>query len=147
MFYDVMDTAGSGLTAQRLRMDIISSNIANAETTRTDEGEPYRRQKPVFAVKNTNLKDFSLPSAFSESLDNISKGVRVAEIRRDPGPFDLVYEPGHPDADEEGYVRMPNVEIVNEMVDMISASRSYEANVSVIENSKQLARQVINIGR
>lgn len=133
------------MTAQRLRMDIIADNIANVETTRTAEGTPYRRKLAVFQEKQV--------TSFRELLKK-NKGdatardeVQVAGIVEDPTPFKMIYNPGHPDADAEGYVAMPNVDIVSEMVDMISASRAYEANITVLNTSKNMAMRALEIGR
>jgi len=137
--------SASGLTAERLRMDIISQNIANANTTRTSNGTPYRRKVPVFKeIQNTT---------FSQVLENarngnvIGNGVEVKAIKEDQSPFKRVYDPGHPDADEQGYVQMPNVDIVEEMVDMISAARAYEANVTAINAVKSMAMKALEIGK
>ncbi len=127
--------SASGLTAQRLRMDTIASNIANIETTRTPEGGPYQRQVPLFSSR--------LPDGPGQP----GGGVEVLALLRDQSPFKRVYEPGHPDADEEGYVLMPNVELVKEMVDMIDASRAYEANVTALNASKDMVQRALDIGR
>lgn len=127
--------SASGLTAQRLRMDTIASNIANIETTRTPEGGPYQRQVPLFSSR--------LPDRPGQP----GGGVEVLGLLRDQSPFKRVYEPGHPDADEEGYVLMPNVELVKEMVDMIDASRAYEANVTALNASKDMVQRALDIGR
>lgn len=123
--------SATGLSAERLRMDLISSNIANINTTRTEEGGPYKRRVAVFA----------------ESLDKALKGVQVVTIAQDETPAKLVYNPSHPDADELGYVHMPNINIVNEMVDMITATRSYEANVTALNAGKTMALKALEIGR
>lgn len=133
--FRTFDISASGLTAQRLRMDTISNNLANVNTTRTASGEPFRRQMPVFAAR----------PAFGRSAD--VGGVRVVGVVRDNDPFRLVYEPGHPDADADGYVRMPNVNVVSEMVDMISASRAYEANIAALNAAKDMALKALEIGR
>ncbi len=127
--------SASGLTAQRLRMDTIASNIANIETTRTPEGGPYQRQVPLFSSR--------LPAGPGQP----GGGVEVLGLLRDQSPFKRVYEPGHPDADEEGYVLMPNVELVKEMVNMIDASRAYEANVTALNASKDMVQRALDIGR
>lgn len=145
-YFSALDTGASGLTAQRLRMDLISQNIANASTTRTENGTPYRRKVAVFEEKQSG-------TPFSEYLSESSRqlisgnGVRVARIAEDPTPFKRVYDPGHPDADSEGYVQMPNVDIITEMVNMISATRSYEANVTAINATKGMAVKALDIGR
>ncbi len=149
--YSSINTASSGLSAQRTRLDVISNNIANANTTRTPEGGPFRRSRVVFRprVSQPYWKSPFLP----EYLDNgIGKGVRISEIDKDyDADLRLVYDPTHPDAiktgPRKGYVEYPNVNIVNEMVDMISASRSYEANVAVINGSKSMFMRAMEIGR
>jgi flagellar basal-body rod protein FlgC len=141
-YLDIFDISASGLTAQRLRMDVISNNIANATTTRTAENEPYRRERVVFQVRET------FDDVLSKTLKKgNAKGVKVIAIEKDPSPFKLVYDPNHPDANPEGYVRMPNVNIVTEMVDMISATRSYEANITAINNSKSMILKALEIGK
>jgi len=139
-----MDIAASGLTAERLRMDIIANNIANVTSTRTKDGGPYRRQIPVFAPREA--ESFSAVLNRTQSQMS-SEGVRVVGITKDAAPYKKVYNPHHPDADKDGYVNMPNVDTVTEMVDMISASRSYEANVTVINAAKSMALKALEIGR
>jgi flagellar basal-body rod protein FlgC len=140
-----MEISASALTAQRYRMDVIGENVANATTTRTANGDPYRRKFTVFEEK-------SMPYSFSEWLSNAQGnisggGVRVVDMGEDQSPFKLVYEPEHPDANEDGYVEYPNVDIEKEMVDFISASRSYEANITVLNNYKSIAMKAMEIGR
>jgi flagellar basal-body rod protein FlgC len=145
-YFGSLDISASGLTAQRLRMDTISQNIANVNTTRTADGNPYRRKVTLFEERVTpTLFDGYLRSAYKG--DNIGNGVRVASIFEDQAPFKTVYDPGHPDADAEGYVSMPNVEVVTEMVNMISATRSYEANVTSINTTKSICMKALEIGR
>jgi len=131
-----LDISASGLTAQRLRMDTIANNLANVNTTRTERGGPYRRQMPVFEARES----------FAGTFRRLA-GVRVARIEEDTDPPRLVYDPGHPDADADGYVRMPNVNVVTEMVDMISASRAYEANIAALNAAKAMAIKALEIGR
>jgi len=133
------------MTAERTRMEIISKNIANANVTRTSSGTPYRRQMVVFKENKNDSFSTYLSRSLSE-LQN-SKGVKVSEIVEDKTPFKQVYDPGHPDADENGYVQMPNVDITTEMVDMISATRAYEANMSAINSAKNMAMKALEIGR
>ncbi|HYF83061.1 MAG TPA: flagellar basal body rod protein FlgC [Clostridia bacterium] len=144
-FLNSINISASGLTAEKLRMDVISRNIANVNTTRTAEGTPYRRQVVVFQAGENQL-------LFSEYLSDASKnligsGVKVTGITEDKTPFKSVYDPGHPDADEKGYVKMPNVDVMTEMVNMISASRAYEANVTAINSAKSMALKALEIGR
>ncbi|MCI3919030.1 flagellar basal body rod protein FlgC [Paenibacillus sp. TRM 82003] len=142
------DISSSALTAQRLRMDVISSNIANAETTRGKfvDGKwvPYSRKLVVMEPKGQ--------SSFADILngkmrENTGEGVKVTRIYDDPAPHKQVYNPTHPDADENGFVLMPNVDILKEMVDMISATRSYEANVTALNASKSLITKALEIGK
>ncbi len=149
--YTSINTAASGLSAQRLRLDVISNNIANSNTTRTTEGGPFRRSRTVFRPKNAQpyWKSPFLP----KFLDNgVGKGVRVAKIEKDmDAKPKLVYDPTHPDAiktgSRKGYVEFPNLNVVNEMVDMISATRSYEANVAMVNGSKSMFLKALEIGR
>jgi flagellar basal-body rod protein FlgC len=150
-FFTSINTAGSGLTAQRTRLDVIADNIANANTTRTTEGGPFRRSRVIFRprVESPYWKSPFLPSA----MDNgVGKGVRITKVEKDlQAEPRLVYDPTHPDAIKDGprkgYVEFPNVNIVTEMVDMISASRSYEANVAVVNGSKAMFMKALEIGR
>ena len=144
--FNVFDISASGLTAERLRMDVISNNIANVNTTRTVEGGPYKRQRVVFEPRGEQV-GFIFPAIFSDKAKRVHQfqGVRVTQIISDPSPARLVYDPGHPDADKNGYVHMPNVNIVQEMVDMISATRAYEANVTAINSAKQMAAKALDI--
>ena len=146
-----INTSASGLTAQQLRLDVISDNIANATTTRTTEGGPFRRSRVIFRprVDEPYWRSPFLPSYLQ---DEVGKGVRVAKIEKDySSNTRLVYDPTHPDAiktgPRTGYVEYPNVNVVNEMVDMISASRSYEANSAVIDGSKSMFLKALEIGR
>jgi flagellar basal-body rod protein FlgC len=135
------------LSAQRLRLDTISNNIANVNTTRTAEGGPYRRLRVVFAPRQQQPL-FLLPLEPKErAMAELSQGVHVTGISPDPSEPKMVYEPGHPDADAKGYVAMPNINIVNEMVDMMSASRAYEANVTALNASKSMAMKALEIGK
>lgn len=144
-FLNSIDVSASGLTAQRLRLDVISQNIANVSTTRTEDGGPYRRKTVLFEERQGGQL-FS--QILSEKTDGkTGGGVRVSRIAEDDNPFELAYDPGHPDANEEGYVAMPNVNIVTEMVNMISASRSYEANVTAMNAMKSMAAKALEIGR
>lgn len=131
--FDALNVSASALTAQRLRMDTIASNLANANTTRTDKGTAYRRQMVVFESKPADVP--GKPEA----------GVHVSEIVEDKSPFRLVYDPEHPDANAQGYVAYPNVNPVSEMTDMISATRSYEANVTVVQAIKSAASKALEI--
>ena len=137
-----IDISASGLTAQRLRMDTISSNISNAETTRDEDGNTYRRKVPIFRQK---LDKKMMGAGPGKSTGSNSAGVEVDEIAEDQSPFRLEYRPEHPDANEEGYVELPNVSVMTEMVNMIDASRAYEANIQAISNYKSMANSALNI--
>lgn len=148
--FDSFNIASTGLTAQRLRMDLISNNIANATTTRTPEGGPYRRKRAIFSP--VNIRPFYKSPIIPNRIEHgIGKGVRVIKINEDKTPFRLVYDPSHPDAikngPKKGYVEMPNVNVIMEMTDLISASRSYEANVMIINNSKSMFAKALEIGK
>lgn len=141
-----MHVSASGMTAQRLRMDIISQNIANVNTTRDENGDPYKRQMVVFAEKNLHSFDNVLKTA--QGGTSVSNGVKVTQIVADEKtPMKKVYDPSHPDADEDGYVSYPNVNTVTEMTDLIDASRSYEANVTAFNASKNMALKGLEVGK
>jgi flagellar basal-body rod protein FlgC len=138
--------SASALTAERLRMDVISNNIANANTTRTMQGGPYIRERVVFAPRFDPATDFA-PLIPTMTPEGLPVGVRVTAIEKDPSPPKMVYDPGNPDANAEGYVAFPNVNVVNEMVDMISATRAYEANITAFNATKSMALQALSIGK
>jgi flagellar basal-body rod protein FlgC len=147
--FQSINTSASGLTAQRLRMDVISSNIANAETTRArlnenGEWEPYRRKTVSFQAENQSFQSL-LRGALHNT--NSANGVKVTEINEDQEPFKMVFNPNHPDSDQNGYVRMPNVDPLQEMVDLMSATRSYEANVTAMNASKDMLLKALEIGK
>ncbi len=148
--FDGMNIASSGLTAQRLRMDVISNNIANATTTRTPEGGAYRRRRAIFAPVNVrpNYRSPLVPERIESGL---GRGVRVLKIEEDRSPYRLVYDPSHPDAIQtgprQGYVEMPNVNVVTEMTDLISATRAYEANITMIQSEKTMFNRALELGR
>ncbi|MBD8025777.1 flagellar basal body rod protein FlgC [Ureibacillus sp. Re31] len=148
--FSSMNTTASALTAQRLRMDVISSNIANVDTTRArqvnGEWEPYRRKSVTLTEDNGQFSSFLNIAMGNE--DNAGNGVKVTRINDDTEtPFKLVYNPTHPDANEEGYVEMPNVDLLTEMVDLVSATRSYEANVTVFNANKSMLTKALEIGK
>lgn len=143
-FLDALNISASGLNAQRVRMNVISSNLANVNTTRTPEGGPYQRKEVIFASQPGS------PS-FSEVLDaqrmqGVSE-VRVEKVVNDSRPLLQKYDPHHPDADAQGYVTMPNINVIEEMVNMISATRSYDANVAAVKAAKNMALKALEIGR
>ena len=133
-----MDINASGMSAQRLRMDVISENIANANTTRTKEGGPYVRKNVILQEKISHTNSFG--DVLNRTINGVSTGVKAIAITNDTDTdMNLVYDPSHPDADENGYVLYPNVNIVTEMTDLIDATRSYEANTTAFEASKNIA--------
>ena len=138
----ILQVSASGLSAERTRLHTTSQNIANARTTRTDDGGPYKRKIPVFEA-------IDLPSdPFSNLMDVKLAAPTVVDVIEDQRPAEMVYDPGHPDADPDtGLVAMPNVNLVEEMVDMITASRSYEANVTAMSSTKSMALKALEIGR
>jgi len=138
--------SGSALTAERLRLDVIANNIANANTTRTAQGGPYRRQTVVFAPRGEQVQ-WMFPGMEAQGGGFKGRGVRVVGIAQDSSPFKRMYNPGHPDADASGYVSLPNVNTVTEMVDLMAATRAYEANVAVIGASRQMAARALEMGR
>jgi flagellar basal-body rod protein FlgC len=144
---EILKTAGSALTAQRLRMDVIASNLANAEATSTPEGGPYKRERVVFepALRNTMSKLGDASSSIANG--NATGGVVVSAIVKDTEDPRLVLDPTHPDADADGFVAYPNVDLVTEMTDMLSASRSYEANITIVNVAKSMAQRALDIGR
>lgn len=143
-FFSSMRVSASGLDAQTKRMNTISSNIANAETTHGVDGGPYRRKDPVM-VAQTDRENFA--EILQNSMDEQVQGVQVEEISEDSRAPRMVYNPHHPDANSEGYVAMPNVNPVEEMANMISAQRSYEANVTAMGAAKSMAQKALEIGK
>lgn len=150
-FLSSLSIAGSGMTAQKKRMDVIAENISNRETLRTEEGGPYRRKLSVF-------REISPENGFSGRLRNTRSryskgeggtkgGVMVSEVIEDQSDFIPVYDPNHPDADEEGYVWMPNVDSTTEMIDAMAASRSFSANLAAFEAMKTMAKNALDIGK
>ncbi len=141
-FFKALDISASGLTAQRLKMDVIAQNIACESVTRAADGQPYRRRYAVLE------EGPSFSGIYQDSLDaNAGNGVRVKAIMEDDSAFNLIFDPSHPDADAEGYVRMPNVDIAREMVDMAAAVRSYESNITAVNAFKNIAAKTLEIGK
>jgi flagellar basal-body rod protein FlgC len=143
-FNTAMAIAGTGMAAERLRMNLVASNLANANTTRTAEGGPYRRRDAV--VRAAPLEE-SFPGVLERLVGENASTVQVESVLLDPSPPRTVFDPDHPDADELGYVRLPNVEVAEEMVNLITATRSYAANATVLESSKQMAARAIDLMR
>jgi flagellar basal-body rod protein FlgC len=156
-FLSGFDISGYGLSAQRFRINLISSNIANANTTRTDEGGPYRRKEAVFkaidfdALLNKELRGFTKDEnpiddlAATEFAKPPLMSVVVDKVIRDDSPFKLRFDPSHPDADANGYISLPNINPVIEMADLIEATRAYQANVSAFQSSKSMAQSAIDL--
>lgn len=159
--FSTIAVSASGLYGQRTKMDTIAKNLANAETTRTADGTPYRRQRVVFSqtladrvarssnsnyrgnMRTSNSRHFSGPPG---SGNTIQRGIDVnVNISPDASEFKVIYDPGHPDADDDGYVLMPNVNVITEMVDMITASRAYEANISAVQSAKEMFAKALDI--
>jgi flagellar basal-body rod protein FlgC len=135
-----MEIAASGLTAERGRMNVIAGNLANARTTKGADGQPYKRLDPVFEAKPV------APNSFDPVLRSVRE-VQLTGVRPDNTPGEMVYDPGHPDANAQGYVQYPNVNVVTEMVNLMTASRAYEAGVTSIESLKAMARSALKIGQ
>jgi len=160
--FGILNISGSGLAAQRKKLDAVAQNIANVETTKTPEGGPYRRKQVVFRedssegsftsnlnsavtrLEQTNRKHLS-NAKFSASGKNDIPGVESKEIDIEPESFKMIYDPTHPDADDNGYVAMPDINIITEMVDMMTASRAYEANISISKAAKAMFKEALNI--
>ena len=140
--FTTMKISASALKAQRLRMNAISSNLANIETTRTPDGGPYRKREVIFQ---------STSQGFADTLDSrmrdAAQGVKVSHVQASSRPPLMVYDPSHPDADEQGMLAMPNINLVEETADMMSASRAYEANVTVVKSARRMALKALEIGR
>jgi flagellar basal-body rod protein FlgC len=140
--FDAFDASGSALSAERLRMDVTAENLANAQSTRTANGQgPYRRKEVVLQEAGAGV---GARASFADSLQ-AARGVKVAGIVEDPTPSRRVYDPGHPDADAQGYVEMPNVNTVTEMTDLIGASRAYEANVTAMQTTKAMFARTLDL--
>jgi flagellar basal-body rod protein FlgC len=142
---DILNTfkiGASALKAQSLRLNTISSNLANVETTSTPEGGPYKKQATYFRTKSLSFQDH-----LNNNVNQSVKGVEVSKILEDKTPPRKVYDPSHPDAAEDGYVEMPNISVLEEMVDMMSATRSYQANVTSIKMAKRMALKALDIGK
>ena len=143
-FLDALNTSATGLSAQRLRMNLISSNLANVNTPQAKEGTIYRRKDAVFQAQAPQSE---FGDTLAQHLPPGLSGVQVVAIRDDDREPILKYDPTHPDANEEGFISLPNINVVEEMVNMISASRSYEANVTAVKVSKDMAGSALDIGK
>ena len=142
-FFSAMKIASTGLSVQRTRMNVTSSNLANIETTRTEEGGAYKRRSPVVAAVPLST---TFEEIFGDTIHEKTHGAEVMSIEQDNAPGRLVYDPDHPDANDEGYVEMPNVNAISEMVNMLTASRGYEANVTALKALKGMAQNALEIG-
>jgi flagellar basal-body rod protein FlgC len=140
-----LEISASGLTAQRLRMDVTAENLANAQTTKGADGQPYRRKEVVLQEISQGGFGAQLTAAMGTGAKSRPGGVEVAEIATDQTPGKMVYDPSHPDANAQGYVQMPNVDTVTEMVDLIDSSRAYEANVTAMQASKQMFTKTLEL--
>jgi flagellar basal-body rod protein FlgC len=140
--FDVLRISASGLKAQRTRMETVATNIANVQTTRTEQGGPYRKKDVVFAPV-----DVTDNSPFGTLFQKKVEGVAVEEVIESTKPFERTHDPYHPDADKDGYVSLPNVNVMEEMADMIAATRAYEANVNVVNNTKEMFTKSLEIGK
>lgn len=146
--FDALNSSASALTAQRLRMDVVSANIANAQTTRATidengEYEPYRRKMVVLESDKKNFQHYLEEASSNKAVP----GVKVSRIVEDETPFKLEFNPNHPDADENGYIQLPNIDPLQEMVDLMSATRSYEANITAVNASKSMLMKALEIGK
>jgi flagellar basal-body rod protein FlgC len=139
-FLVCLETSASGLYAQRKRMDIIASNLANIETTRAENGGPYRRK---MVVMSTNAPT----QVFGEILNSSVEGVQIEDVVEDQSPFKKVYNPGHPDANDDGYLLKPNIDLVVETTNMMMAKRAFEANIAVVKATRKMAIKALEIGR
>ena len=143
--FDAINISGSGLSAERLRMDVTAENLANAQSTRGADGQPYRRKEVVLQEADGFGEALKQASAGGPAAPGSARGVQVAAIVEDESPNRQVYDPGHPDANAQGYVEMPNVDPVTEMVDLISASRAYEANVTAMQTAKSMFTRTLDL--
>ena len=139
-FLSALSVSASGMSAERTRVNIASSNLANAESTRGPDGQPYRRRDPV-------LEAVDFEAALTEGSDAVPGGVHVAEVVEDPTPGKRVYSPGHPDADAQGFVTLPNVNPIHEVVNLMTASRGFDANATAVETLKTMAQRALDITR
>lgn len=147
-FYNSIEISATGLSAERLAMDVIANNIANANTTHTPQGGPFKRQLVVYAEKQgAAAGPFGEDQVPGDDLGGTQGGVQALGIVQDQSPDRLVFDPGNPDADARGYVHYPNVSVVKEMVDLMAASRAYEANVTAIQEARQMSNSALNLLR
>jgi flagellar basal-body rod protein FlgC len=145
--FGAIDISGSGLAAERLRMDVTAENLANAQSTQGADGQPYRRKEVVLRQAGGGFETALAGAMGGAGSGTPARGVEVVAIAEDQAPNRMVYDPGHPDADAEGYVSMPNVDPVTEMVDLIAASRAYEANVTAMQTAKSMFTKTLDLLR
>lgn len=143
--YSSIEVSASGLSAERLAMDVIANNLANVNTTRTPEGGAFKRQLVIFSQKQEQTTGASMNPLDADDAGKSHDGVEAVGITNDTGPDRMVYDPTHPDADANGYVHMPNIDAVKEMVDMIAASRAYQANVTAIQEARSMGGAAMNL--
>ena len=146
-FLSSLNISASGMTAQRLRMDVASQNISNMETTRTEDGTPYRRRMVVFQERNQDFRTALRRAESRVNSDRNPGGVIATEIVEDPSDLEMVYDPEHPDADENGYVAMPNIDLVKETTDAMAATHAYTANITAFNAIKLMAQKALEIGK
>ena len=146
-FLSTLNISGSGMTAQRLRLDVAADNIANIETTRTEDGTPYRRKMVVLEAKEPTFAQILESAAAGQQINPAGSGVRAAAVVDDETELKPVYDPDHPDADENGYVQMPNIDLVTETSDAMAASHAYQANITAFNTTRQMAQSALEIGR
>lgn len=144
-FLDALRASASGLSAQRIRMKLIASNLANVNTTRTPDGGPYQRREPVFAAESPAAGSFGDMLRMQQEAETVA--VETVDIVRDGRDPIMKYAPDHPDADEKGFIALPNISVTEEMVNLVSASRSYEANIAAIKATKNMVAKALEIGR
>ncbi len=146
-FLNSLDISGSGLTASRLRMDVISENIANSETTRTAQGGPYRRKMVVYRCDDTAQTFRSMLDSQASGAETVPGGVKVSAVLEDQTPFNEVYDPTDPDTNAEGYVAKPNVDLIQETTDMMAVTRAYSANLTALDAVKNMAAKALELGK
>lgn len=145
-FLSSLNISASGMTAQRMRLDVAAENVANIETTRTESGGPYRRKLIVLQAKDNSFREIMTRTMAGKNIQT-NAGVQATQILEDETELKAVYEPDHPDADENGYVRMPNIDMVKEITDSMAASRSYEANLTAFNAVKLMAQKALELGK
>lgn len=146
--FDALNVSASGLSAERTRMDVVANNLANAQTTRGADGQPFRRQEVVMQAESQSFASvLSRNVATMTEPKGAPRGVKVVDVAEDPTPNRRIYDPGHPDADADGYISLPNVNPVTEMVDLIASSRAYEANATAMQTAKQMFTKTVDLLR